>query len=72
MNFYNSLCFSVFQNIYFCLLKLSISTLCDISNVLVDSRIQLESINKYLKEDKEFDYESIDYIFSAQMECWHT
>lgn len=52
--------------------KLSISTLCDISNVLVDSRIQLESINKYLKEDKEFDYESIDYIFSAQMECWHT
>ena len=51
--------------------KLSTATLCNISNVLVDSKIQLESINQYLKEDGIFDYEGIDYIFSAQMKCWY-
>lgn len=52
------------------LVKMCMGALCQISNVFVDSKLYLESIQTYLKNDLPFDEEGIGLMFSAQYFCW--
>jgi len=52
------------------LVKMCMGALCQMSNVFVDSKLYLESIQNYLKNDLPFDEQGIGLIFSAQYFCW--
>lgn len=52
------------------IVKLSIGSLCHISNVILDSEFQQEDIEKYLKNPSTLDDECMQKVFAAQMSLW--
>lgn len=54
------------------IVKLSMGSLCHISNVIVDSDLQQEDIDGYLKEGIALDEECMKRIFDTQMSLWGT
>ncbi len=54
------------------LVKLSMGTLCNISNVFIDSKLHLQEIEEYLSDNSSFDDRGISLLFSSQIYCWYS
>jgi len=52
------------------IVKLSMGSLCHISNIIVDSELQQEDIERYMNEAITLDEECMQKIFDVQMSLW--
>jgi len=52
------------------IIKLATSSFCHISNVLVNSELQQEVLEEYLKESASIDYDCIKWLF-PQLDSWY-